>query len=198
MKFPIHPRPSVRPRYLIGSAVLATSLVAGAFIGYALPATASTSDSEATAPPATVVEGGETFVTSTGVDASWSAITSSITQHLPAGVSWPSDAPAFFDPSTDGTKDLYEPGLFATIAARFWRCAWLDSDLDGQRSGNEDTQRAAEAALADFASVSGSSSVATDKYLQLIKAGAEENGVSPQQFEFSIDCGIYTKEGFAR
>lgn len=168
----------------IGAAVLATGLFGAAAVAAAQPA--STNGVE----PA-IRHSGTAFYTQDQIQDAWRAATASFDEPLPDGVAFPSTMPPIV---TDDPDNTYEVGFPESIAARYWRCAWVDTALRPARAG--DTGRAA-AAIKEWDQLPAiRNNPDFDGYDQSMDELAKQMNVSPLQAEFEVDCGpaIYTKE----
>lgn len=180
-----------RPKAVIlkSAAVVGTFAAAALVAGLAsMPASASVSNGNLN--PAASISG-HSFYTDAQIDSAWAAVVKDYPQPLPYGVTFPTKAPAFFHPA-DAKNNLWESGLPALLAARYWRCAWLDADLKGAPTSSklESTSNlnSAYQSLPDV-----SSHVDVSAYQKSIDDYAASIGVDAKRAEFSIDCQIYTE-----
>ncbi|MET4583748.1 hypothetical protein ABIE21_003279 [Conyzicola nivalis] len=134
------------------------------------------------------------FLTEEEVDGAWRDITANYPEALPAGIEFPSSAPAFFQRPA-GEKWMFETELIGEIAARYWRCAWLDQDIaavSGRSSESVDlTDELATSTWQDLPDVQ----LDVYEYSEGISDYAAAEGLDESVAEFDLDCGIYTEEG---
>lgn len=133
------------------------------------------------------------WYTEAQIEDKWDAIVVNYPEALPAGVTFPADAPPFFHPEEE---TVFEEGLAETIAGRFWRCAWLDDSLTKAADGaSRQAERSAD--VLDNFEDTPDAGVAYDVevYEKAVQEVAENTGVSPEQAEFDMDCGdlVYPK-----
>ncbi|WP_104195721.1 hypothetical protein [Cryobacterium sp. M15] len=132
------------------------------------------------------------------IDAVWASVTEDYPDALPANVSFPADAPSFFHPE-DAERPIFQTGLPGLIAARYWRCAWLDVSLDGAELGQKTAATAAQVALNGYKELPAVKDlVDVDGYNEQINEYATTLGVTPAVAEFDLECGIYTEAGNVR
>jgi len=162
-------------------AVSALAVAAVAVGGMAFASAASASDQGVT--PAIKAYGSE-FYTQAQIDDVWADVTGNWSAPLPDGREFPAKAPAFFHPE-EPNNDIYEVGLPAEIAGRYWRCMWLDEAVNG--SGPTDKARAANR-LADFAQTPELAGRIDPEYDAKMAAMAKRDGVSPFEAELGVEC----------
>jgi hypothetical protein len=144
-------------------------------------------------PEPLIQQGDTSFYSQDQIPAVWAAATDAVPTSLPAGFAYPTEAPALL--RGDGTdQSVYEQGLPEQIAARYWRCAWLDDALSAttarmaklQATRDTISQWDSFAAVKNFDGLSG--------YDGKIQALADSLGQSAFETEFSVDCGsdVYT------
>lgn len=168
----------------IGAAVLTAGLFGTAAVAAATPA--STNSVE----PA-IRHSGTAFYTQEQIQDAWRAATGSFDEPLPYGVAFPSTMPPIV---TDAPDNTYEVGFPESIAARYWRCAWVDTALRPARTGDSGRATAAIEKWDQLPAIRNNHDL--DGYEKSMDELAEQMNVSPLQAEFDVDCGpaIYTKE----
>lgn len=144
----------------------------------------------------TVAFGDNEFYTLEGIEEHWSSFVADYPEPLPEGVTFPSTPPKFFYQGLDEGTPLFQTGLPESILSRYWRCAWLDSELDAAAAGSTVDAVAASDALEAEVHMGEGLSVAS--YQAIVDAAAADQGVDPRQLEFSTECAIYTDEGNVR
>jgi len=177
--------------------VIALSSVGAAVIVAGALATTNPGSATAATVVPTVEQDGALFYTDSQIDAAWQQATSDIAQALPAGASFPKTAPSFFHPN-DGKNHLFESGLPAEIAARYWRCAWLNVSINQKANPSPDAAivDAATNELTKYGSLPGvAQTVDVAQYESQMAAYAKSKGLDPQVAEFQLDCGVYSGEG---
>ncbi|OII14438.1 hypothetical protein BIU96_10940 [Curtobacterium sp. MCBA15_008] len=144
--------------------------------------------------PEPKITGGPTsFYSQDQIPAVWAAATQAVPDPLPAGFDYPTEPPALLRGDTTA-ENVYEKGFPEHIAARYWRCAWLDHALSATTSRASKMQ-AARDAIARWDSFSAVTNFdGLSDYDSKMHALAEEVGKSPFETEFSVDCGsdLYT------
>lgn len=145
-----------------------------------------------------IVRADGSFYSSNQIDEVWRSITESYPAALPAQVKFPVDAPSFFHPAEEG-KPVFQTGLPELIAARYWRCAWLDVALDGADRGNRSSEAAAHAALGAYAGLPAVRDLVDVKTYELqISEYAKLRAAKVNEAEFTLECGIYMEAGNVR
>lgn len=141
---------------------------------------------------------GTAFYKESQIDEVWRKVTSSYPEALPGTVKFPRNAPAFFHPGGAATQ-VFEVGLPETIAARYWRCAWIDDALDASESGGSSRALIARQAIKKYSRLPGVSTVVdVSSYEQQIASYAKSKGKETLTTEFELECGLYTAEGNQR
>ncbi|WP_166806376.1 hypothetical protein [Cryobacterium serini] len=164
-----------------GSAVLAT-LLAGVGMAQASGDT-----------PTSIERNGSTFYAEDQIDSVWQQVVQDYPEKLPAGIDFPALAPAFFHPVEEGDH-LFEEGLTELIAARYWRCAWLDDSIQSSDQRSIAGQANASAALEKYSTLPEvSAAVDVPTYLEQIGTHAAASGEDIAAAEFRLDCGIYVE-----
>ena len=176
----------MKKRFIVPLGVLAIVAVC-TIIG--LGATnAPPSDDSAGIEPTTQAEGVGWYSTAQ-IDAKWAEVTADYEEELPSGTSFPVTAPEFFHPQ-DGQDHLWEEGLTETIAARYWRCAWIDEALEQEEAGRDAAANEALDAIDSYAGLPGVAGVVdVDVYDSTMRDAAEREGTDAHQEEFTLDCG---------
>lgn len=168
----------------IGSAAVLATLLAGAGMAQATDDT-----------PKSIQINGSTFYEENQMDLLWQQIVSDYPEALPAGIDFPSPAPDFFHPVEEGDH-VFEEGLAEVIAARYWRCAWLDDSIQASQHRSITGAAKAAAALAKYSELPEVSAVVdVPTYLAQIGTHAEAAGESITTTEFRLDCGVYVGNG---
>lgn len=124
------------------------------------------------------------------MDAVWAKTTADWPAKLPSGVKFSDDAPLFFHPA-DGKANLFHEALPNLIAARYWRCAWIDEALRGNPAAWVELEQ--YESLPDVGTFVDQTAYDAD-----FAAFAERSGSDPLSAEFAVDCGVFTdgsKEG---
>lgn len=176
----------MKKRFIVPLGALA---VAAAVTAVGLGATdAPPADVGSTIEPATQAEGVGWYSTAQ-IDAKWVEVTSDYDEALPTGTAFPTTAPEFFHPQ-DGQDHLWEEGLTETIAARYWRCAWIDEALRQEDAGKDAEAGAALDALDSYAGLPGVEGVLdVDVYESTMRDAADREGKDAHEEEFALDCG---------
>lgn len=138
-----------------------------------------------------VVSDGHSFYTDDQVDDVWRAVTRQFPDALPPGIRFPTTAPAFFHPE-DGLDHYFETGLPDQMAARFWRCAWLDSSINDAKAGKTAAISAASKHLKKYSSMPGMyHQEGVESYDKAMSDYAATIKLDPASAEFSTECGDY-------
>lgn len=144
-------------------------------------------------PTPAINEADSSFYSQEQIPTVWAAATAVVPAPLPAGFAYPTEAPGLL--RGDGTdNNLYEQGLPEHIAARYWRCAWLDDALSAitARATKMQATRDALSKWDSFPAVRNFDGMAD--YDDKMQALADSVGKSPFDTEFNVDCGsdVYT------
>lgn len=187
----------MRKKTIIGS-VLGAAAAAAVIAGIAIPATANADGNTTGAITPAVSSDGHSFYTDEQIDAAWQQATADFPDALPAGVTFPRTAPAFFHPG-DGKKHRFETGLPDEIAAKYWRCAWLGQATTSTKMRTLSTTRTkAIASNLTAAKWEALPEVAENqdvpKYLAAMQAYADRHNMDARTAEFQLDCSVYTGE----
>jgi hypothetical protein len=165
--------------------------------GTAFVATSATAADARAEDPLTVVRGETTFYTELGVESAWAGLVAARTGDLPEGVTYPSVPVDFFYPVLENDEEtaLFEVGLPDSILDRFARCAWLDQALTATEEENAAVVADATAIL-DNESLMAAPETApgTGSYAEVIEAEAAIEGISPEAFEYDVECGMFAEE----
>lgn len=153
-------------------------------------------DSGTESTPTTVSVGGNSFYTLAGIEQNWSTFVADYPEALPEGVNFPSTPTKFFYAELDEGTPLFQTSLPESILSRYWRCAWIDSELDAVADGDAVTAAAASQSLQ--ADVHMGKGQTVDSYEAIVDTAAAEQGVDPRILEFTTECGIYIEEGNVR
>ncbi len=153
----------------------------------------TTEDSSTSTTPNVHAESGD-YYTEKQIDAVWAKLVSEYPEPLPAGVSFPEDAPGFFHPLEEGPH-VFEPGLPELIAARYWRCAWLDASIDANMRRSASESRVASEALSEYSALPDVSDfVDVKSYAFQMAEAAADAGKDASQFEYDLECGFFEDE----
>jgi hypothetical protein len=107
-------------------------------------------------------------------------------------VEFPTAAPAFFHP-TDGKKYLFQEELPNLIAARYWRCAWINEALTASSGDARAAKAMAQGQLRKYQQLPGvERKVNVEEYETQFAALAKSRGQQPLETEFEIECGLFT------
>ncbi len=179
---------------------LRKSTIALALLGALLVGAAGTSALAHRAQSADVESGAQAdALLSVGeAPAAWRRATAAIDQPLPAGVQFPAEPPAFFDPQLPDTPAAFVPALPKQIAARWWRCAWIDSarqEAPERRSAATERAESMVDRWFEMDGVKGDPNFSD--YDARMRTAAEAAGESRLDVEFELDCGqlVYEEEG---
>jgi len=173
------------------AAAVVGAVAGGIAIGAAQSANASNSDAPS------LEANGHKFYAPGQIDGAWRAVTKDYPAALPAGVTFPRKAPGFFhDAATGGDKiQGWEDGFPATIAAQYWRCAWLYDDLHptssidaGSASASAHADALAQAQLQQYVGLPGVS-LGESQFSSDMATIAQKMGVSKAQAEYQVNCG---------
>ena len=135
------------------------------------------------------------LITQHDIAAAWTAATETIRQPLPNGVEFQTDPPPFFDDEASGPEPVYTPTIPAQIAARWWRCAWIDASLHPGSSRTPVTPEEARSVVDEWYDMPGMrGNEAFVDYDARMASAAREAGESPFALEYELDCGrlVYT------
>lgn len=167
---------------IVAACIVAPIVVAGA--------AAATSGSEFEVRPA-VSNGHNNFYTEGQIADAWEAVTLNFPEPLPEGITFPAETPEIFQPIA-GTERQWEAGMVYSVAARFWRCSWLNAELRSHAKGDFAAAAVAAETSARYGSLpyvdEAYSEGGAAGYLADITAAAEETGVSPAAFEYDLEC----------
>lgn len=131
------------------------------------------------------------FFTQEQIQDKWAEVTTEFPDPLPDGISFPTETPAIFTP-VDDSQTIYQDGLPSLIAARYWRCAWLDSELKAVASGDTRKSARAHSRIANYATLPFvSAKVDLAGYETWIAEASVAEGMTPAAFEYSIECALY-------
>lgn len=184
-----------RRRGLAVAATVAVSMT----IGFgAVSAAQAASSADNLSPNVTSSSG--SFYTDDQIDNVWRSITASYPKPLPAGVTFPSSAPAFFHPN-DGKTHLFQKDLPEEIAARYWRCEWIGNVLSirHSRAANPgaSSDAAESAAVTRIGQYAGLPSIAKHLNVPAYEKGmsdyAKSVGLDPLTAEYNVECGGVTE-----
>lgn len=123
----------------------------------------------------------------------WLSVTKSWPSPLPTGYAFSSELPVDFVPEVPA-NDIYQIGLPEIVAARQWRCAWIDVALN---SGDPAASKEAESQLLGYEKLPYvAENVEVAKYETQMAEYAKTVEMTPLQAEFEIDCAgtAVTKE----
>lgn len=166
--------------------------VAGVGVANAAPPVNRT-DSQMVSPA--TAAGGTTYYSDEQVDQVWKAVTDNYPEPLPAGVTFPSKAPAFFHPDTPAPH-FFEAGLPDMIAAQYWRCAWLGASAADTRTGASSARQAATVELNKFTSLP---SVKTHldfaAYQSMVSNYSKSSGLNSIDAEIKLQCAGFDIQG---
>ncbi|MFE5669968.1 hypothetical protein ACFQ58_00005 [Agromyces sp. NPDC056523] len=102
-------------------------------------------------------------------------------------------------PDGDALGETYfEEGLAESLLARYWRCSWLDANLNAAARGDSKAAGAAAEQLNRFGALPGAEGIDLSAYSKAITREAEQVGQSPSQYEYDLECGFYESEGANR
>ena len=138
------------------------------------------------------------LLTPKDLPAAWHAATGAIDDPLPAGRTFPSDPPPFFDTDEAGSAQAFAPVLPKQIAARWWRCAWIESALDASPSEAAAAKDQAESMVGRWYDLPGMKDQGVfSNYDSDMRAAAAAAGESEFQVEFDLDCGqlVFEEKG---
>lgn len=147
----------------------------------------SAAEDGASAPP--------TLIAQRDIAGAWSTATAAIEAPLPDGVRFQEEPPPFFDDEASGPEPVYTPTIPAQIAARWWRCAWIDASLHpapGKTPVTGEDLRSVVDAWNDMPGMRGNEAFAD--YDARMASAADEAGTTPFALEYELDCGrlVYT------
>lgn len=137
------------------------------------------------------------IITQHDVTGAWTAATAAIRQPLPNGMEFQTDPPPFFDDEASGPEPVYSPMLPAQIAARWWRCAWIDASLHPGSSRATVAPEEARSVVDEWNDMPGMrGNEAFVDYDARMASAAREAGKTPFALEYELDCGklVYTPE----
>lgn len=169
-----------RGTLIIGTAI--TLVVGSAGVSAAIADTGSPHVSPA------IRQGDASFYSQAQIPEAWTAATAAVPESLPAGVTYPKEAPPLL--FGDGTSNnIYEQGLPEELATRWWRCAWIDYSQSGAAARDGKTAEVQKklskwksfTAVEEFDGLEG--------YEEKMSALAQRLDESPLAAEFRLDCG---------
>jgi hypothetical protein len=141
---------------------------------------------------------GTTYYTDSQIDEVWAAVTAHYPQPLPDGVTFPTAAPAFFHPTTEGPH-YFEVGLPDMIAAQYWRCAWLEDSVRPSTRASSAATAADSATLDKFGNLpSVKSHLNLSAYESMIAGYAKASGKDARDAEISLQCSGFDIQGGAK
>jgi hypothetical protein len=175
------------------AAIGVAAVVAGVGLGSASASDGGEAGSARTLVKPAVQQEGKLFYTDEQIDEVWKAITTNYPEPLPDGVTFPAVAPEFFHPG-DGKPHLFQSKLPDLIAARYWRCAWLDESLNADVSARASDQAKAEEAIDLYATLpSVGTTVDVAGYEGQVAEVAKSLGVDADEAEFTMECGGFER-----
>lgn len=182
-----------RPAIIAGTSLLVVcaSLVAivGGVAAYGAPAARPAAQ---LIEPA-VTSGDDHFYTDEQIDGVWRAVVANFAAPLPSGYSFPKDAPEFFHPKDDEAH-IFQSGLPDLIAARYWRCYWLDASVEAKGAGDAKALSSATEALSAYQELpSVSRLIDVEKYEGQMAEIAAAMGTDVASAELEVECGGITK-----
>lgn len=161
-----------------------SAIAAMAAGGVVLVSASASADANADATHPLVQDEDGAFYREIQIDAVWAMTVSGWPEELPKGAVFPETAPAFFHPG-DGQDHLFHEALPSLIAARYWRCAWIDEALQGSATAN--------AQLEKYPGLPGVQEfVDVETYKVDFATYARTVGQSPLAAEFDVECGLYS------
>jgi len=136
----------------------------------------------------------QTFIIQEDIDDAWVKEIKTFPYDLPPGKLFPSTAPAFFHTESN-EETSYASDLIGQIAARYWRCAWLEQSLDvgEDDSGSHSRKTEIEQQLASerWESIPEvKRNMDVDAYLPDMKDYADKVGQSRELVEFQSECHL--------
>lgn len=173
------------------TACAVTSVLAGTLLIISGVANASeqTEPSAQSSPSlAPTFQAGHAFYTDAQIDAVWQNVTKHFPAALPEGIDFAEQAPAFFHPN-DKRAHLFESDLPSLLAARVWRCAWLETSISSLKTEDVVSQASARTALEGYRDLPAvSRHVNVEEYQLSIDALAKSLGTTTQQAEYGLEC----------
>ncbi|GAB3616684.1 hypothetical protein GCM10027416_12410 [Okibacterium endophyticum] len=133
------------------------------------------------------------FYSEDQIDAVWTSIVEAYPEPLPEGVEFPKVAPSFLHPD-DETPSNFEVGLAEQVAAKYWRCAWLDSTINAGAAKQISAQSEAERALSKYYDLPEVAENFDEKrYEATVEGWAEQLKTDPISAEYEVECSDYSE-----
>lgn len=168
-------------RSLFAGVSAIAALAAG---GVVLVSASASADANADATYPLVQDESGAFYREIQIDAVWAKTVSGWPEELPKGTNFSETAPKFFHPG-DGEDHLFHEALPSLIAARYWRCAWIDEALQGSVTANAQLEKYAELpGVREFVDVK--------SYEADFATYARTLGQTPLAAEFDVECELYS------